>query len=127
MAEGIFNVLAKERGLSLRAESAGIMAVNGKAEPNAIEAAKIFGADISSHHTRRFQQSMLEEYDKIFCMTAACADMLKSKYPTYAEKIATVSREDISDPYGCDISVYQKTAAELEKAIKRLLDQEEEA
>jgi protein-tyrosine-phosphatase len=121
MAAGIFNALAEKKGLTICAESAGILATPGGAEPNAVEAAKLYGADLSAHRTRRFERSMLNAYDRIYCMTAACADTLKHEYPVYAEKILTISDHDLTDPYGLGLQVYLQTAAELFEAAERLL------
>ncbi len=121
MAEGLFNVYAKEQNIDITAQSAGI-AVFGKTPPceNAIIAAREYGADISSHLSRQADESMIEKSDVVLCMTLSHQKALEQMYPKYADKIMCLSDFDIPDPYGQSLEVYRKTAEAINTAIRKL-------
>lgn len=128
MAEGIFNKIAKERGLDDTAGSAGIFAAEGgSASKNAVDALAETGADISGHKSRRVTPEMLAEYDEILTMTNSHADILKSALPQFGYKIRTLSEAtggggEISDPFGGDLDAYRACRDEIERLVEKLWD-----
>lgn len=128
MAEGIFNKIAKERGLDDTAGSAGIFAAEGgSASKNAVDALAEKGADISGHKSRRVTPEMLAEYDEILTMTNSHADILRSALPQFGYKIRTLSESaggsgEISDPFGGDLDAYRACRDEIERLVEKLWD-----
>ena len=126
MAEGIFNKIAKERGLDNAANSAGIFAAEGgSASKNAVDALAEIGADISGHKSRRVTPEMLGEYDEILTMTKSHADILKGALPQFGYKIRTLSEAaggggEISDPFGGDLDAYRACRDEIERLVEKL-------
>ncbi len=121
MAEGIMKAIAEKRKLDITAESAGISAFSGdEVTQNAIKAAKLFGADISSHRARRLNSYMLDEADLVVCMTQGHKNAL-APYVT-EEKLYVFG--NIPDPFGGDENVYihcaEKISTEAEKLIEKL-------
>lgn len=116
MAEGIFKRLLKERGIEgVECSSAGLFAMTGdEATPNAVRAAEIFGADISSHRARRITSYILDETDKFICMTNEHAASLSLYVP--AEKLIVLD-EGIPDPYGGDAEIYMLCANRIKSAL----------
>lgn len=125
MAEGIMKVKAEKRKLNITAESAGLSAFPGDAvTENAVKAASLFGAEISSHRARRLSEYMLSEYDFFVCMTESHKNAL---LPFVAEEKLYVLG-NIPDPYGGDAETYricaEKINAELDLFIERLTVEE---
>ena len=68
MAQGLIEALAQERGLSIRASSAGLFAAYGaKVSPEAVEAVK-GRADISGHESRPLQVDLINGADLVLAM-----------------------------------------------------------
>ncbi len=123
MAEAIFNAMAAERSLSARAESCGLAAFPGDpAATHAVAAAAAFGADLSAHRSRRASSYLLEQADRVFCMTRGHLKRLAADFPEYAGKAALLDTEDIPDPWGMDLDTYFQTAETIAKAIETLLE-----
>ena len=121
MAEGIFNVYAAQEGLNALASSAGLTVTSPQpACDNAVLAAKEYGADLSAHRARRVDASMIDESDAVLCMTYGHQTVLERMFPQYAEKILCLAQYDIADPYGGDLELYRKTAAQIDAAIRKL-------
>ncbi|MGC5340684.1 low molecular weight phosphatase family protein, partial [Escherichia coli] len=67
MAEALTNHLAQERGLEVRAESAGT--VGGKSlNPMAVEAMQELGVNMEGHAPKLLDQSMADRADRIITM-----------------------------------------------------------
>lgn len=126
MAEAIFNSNCCE---GHRAFSAGIAVIpNSKTSYNAADVLK---RDIDVNFKDRFAVQLtsqkLEEADYVFTMTGKIRDYIKKSYPEYSAKVYTINefvgvKGDIIDPYGGDISIYEKTYNELKNRISLLLD-----
>lgn len=126
MAEGIWNVMAKERGIKTRAVSCGLAAFPGDpATSQAVEAAKEYGAELSAHRARRLTLYDLEEAKAVCCMTRQQADALRRLAPELAGKITCLDQGDIADPFGGSLVSYRQTAQQIEAAIARRMAQEE--
>ena len=122
MAEGIFNTLAQERDIPVRAKSCGIAAVNGEpVTENAVRAAAEYGADISGHTACQITQELFDEAEAVYTMTRSHADMLRGIIG--GDKIHTLSGRDISDPFGGDYDIYKAAAKEIYFSVNTLLDE----
>ena len=115
MAEGIFNTLAKDKNLS--AHSAGITATDGQpATALARKAAAKYGADLSSHLSRRIDESICAWADVIYCMTEEQRQYLYKRFPDLKTHGYVVWPE-VPDPYGGSEADYDAAAAAIENTL----------
>ncbi|MEX0885664.1 MAG: Sua5/YciO/YrdC/YwlC family protein [Phycisphaeraceae bacterium] len=130
MAEGIARqLLAEQRGLKpdaldsagLRVMSAGVAAMDGvPASPEAVEAMRRQGIDLTRHRSRGLTAAMIHEADVIYTMTETHRQAVLAVAPSAAEKTFTLDPTgEVQDPMGSDASTYQRTA----EVIRRRLDQ----
>jgi tRNA threonylcarbamoyl adenosine modification protein (Sua5/YciO/YrdC/YwlC family) len=105
--------------------SAGSFAMPGaRATPQAVEAVKEFGADLSSHRSRPLTVELIHQADVIFTMGRGHASVVASLVPSAAEKTTTLDpRGDIDDPIGGDLKLYQTLAGEMRKLIEQRLNE----
>lgn len=124
MAMAIFNELSK----SARADSAGLRVdFPDKANENARIAVKKYGASLEKHISRRIEETDFEKYDLIITMTKSQKDYLRAYRDD--EKIITLSEfahcgEDVTDPFGGSLKIYEKCAEMIYNYIKKGLEKE---
>lgn len=119
MAEAIFNKLADDKKLSVRAESFGMYTVTGApVSRNSAAACAEIGIDLSSKTARSVTDADIEKYEKIFCMGVAHARALCEYFNTPPQKIAVLN---ISDPYGGDLDVYRRCRDEIYNSVKEII------
>ena len=69
MAEGIFNKLAAEKGIEIKAESFGLATISGlNVSENSVKACAEIGVDISDLKSTSVQDAEIEKYEKFYCM-----------------------------------------------------------
>lgn len=126
MAEAIFNSLSQG---SADAFSAGVAIVpNSKTSNNAVSILKSkHGVDFKDRFAVQLTSKALMEADFVFTMTGRIRNVIVDSYPQYSEKVYNINEfvgmsGDIMDPYGGDISIYEKTYSELKNRIELLLD-----
>ncbi len=123
MAMAIYNAVTGGNN----ADSAGVAAgYPTPAAENAKEAVKKYGGNLENHLSRQLTVDDIENYSHIITMTASHKEMLKSV--VNSDKIITLAEfagelGDISDPYGGDLRLYEKTAEMLYDYIKKALSQ----
>lgn len=118
MAEAVFNKKAKEKGVPVISESAGVSAfVGDRAGEKAIAVMKERGIDISSHRSRRFSEYMAEEYDYFVCMT----DEQRDAVLPYVSKDKILIGEEIWDPGDDSMDIYRLCADKMEREAENLL------
>ncbi len=134
MAEAVLKHLKRD----IEVKSAGIFAGNGQgANPNAIQVLKKRGIDFTTHESQPVTDELMEWADVILTMTAHHKLTLEMEYPESVQKIFTLKEytlteedtdlnPDILDPIGLSEETYEQTLNEIEKYIKRLIDQEED-
>jgi len=131
MAEAIANHLVRQKGLAAEFSfvSAGTGAWEGcPASPNAIEAVKEYGLDLSFHKAKKVNSSLIVKADLILTMTKGHKAQVAALFPASLDKLYTLYEylgykgKDIEDPIGGDLAVYQACARELKEAIEKLLD-----
>lgn len=120
MAEGLFKKKLSERKIeSIKCQSCGLAAFAGDtASPLAVEAAKKYGADISTHRSRPLNRYIFDETDLMVCMTQSHKKAVASLDPNF--KILVPSPE-IPDPYGGNLTDYKNCAQNLESFLSHLL------
>ena len=124
MAEGMFNAEAMKRGLDARAVSCGLsVGMPRPASEKAVLAAGEYGADISGHFSQPATVELLSGCDKIYGMTGAHVQFLKSALPDLAERIEPLAGRDVADPYGGGQAEYDRAAEEIWRAVSVLLEE----
>ncbi|HLL87970.1 MAG TPA: hypothetical protein VK324_01580, partial [Tepidisphaeraceae bacterium] len=111
----------EKRGINVT--SAGSFALPGaRATPQAVEAVRGLGADLSGHRSKPLSVELIHQADVIFTMGRSHAQAVRALVPSAADKVATLDPGgDIEDPIGSDTGVYVKLAGELEKLIEKRL------
>jgi L-threonylcarbamoyladenylate synthase len=107
--------------------SAGAFAMPGaKATPQAVDALRPLGADLSHHRSRPLTVELIHQADMIFTMSRSHAAAVMAMVPAAADKVATLDPAgDIDDPIGGDLSLYQDLAGQLRSLIERRLREKE--
>lgn len=113
----------EEKGINIL--SAGAMALPGnRATPEAVEAVRQFGADLSKHRSRMLTVDLIHQADVIFTMGRSHAAAVKALVPSAADKTSTLSDAgDIEDPIGGDGALYQDLARQLHGLIQKRLEE----
>lgn len=133
MAAAMFNAMAEEEGLSVRAESAGVAALEDEAiAPHAATVMQDMGVDTRAHRARQVAEEMIQDADLVLVMSPQHLAALRRTFEGLPGKVYTLieyatnisSTEGIPDPYGHGISSYRSAARQifgyLELAMKRL-------
>ncbi|HHT25587.1 MAG TPA: low molecular weight protein arginine phosphatase [Clostridiaceae bacterium] len=119
MAAAIFNSYAEKENMNWFAISAGLATESGlPVTPEAKEALAAVGINVEDHRSRQLDEKMIKDARIVLTMTATQRELLHIYYPDKAEKIFTIceyigSDQDIKDPYGGSLEVYQETAERL--------------
>jgi L-threonylcarbamoyladenylate synthase len=111
----------EQKGISVI--SAGSFAMPGsRATPQAVEAVRPLGADLSKHRSRPLTVELIHQADVIFTMGRAHAQAVTALVPSAAEKTLTLDPDkDIDDPIGGDVELYQNLAVVLKDLIEKRL------
>lgn len=96
---------------------------NGPASANAQQAVKNAGLDLSGHLSKQITEEDVKTSDVIFTMTNAHKQMLLSVCAKYGKPIFSLaefvgSTDDVSDPYGGSLGVYEKCFEQIAGYVK---------
>ncbi|KEI11002.1 protein tyrosine phosphatase [Clostridium sp. K25] len=126
MAEVIFNEMSDIE--NVKASSAGISVVPGsKTSKNAVQLVKEkFNLDISNRFAKQLLPEDINKSDLILTMTLYMAEVLRDTFPKEKRKIFSLNsfvniNKDISDPFGGNVEMYQRTFYSLKKSIELLI------
>src|SRR5262249_8988328 len=100
--------------------SAGISAMMGAcAAPEALEATRKLGADLTGHRGQRISARLLTQADHVIVMTRAHRTMLMDLYPNLGAEPVLLSRDgdDVPDPIGETQEVYDDCARTIRKHL----------
>ena len=105
--------------------SAGAFAMPGaRATPQAVEAVKSMGADLTRHRSRPLTVELIHQADYIFTMSRNHASAVTALVPSASEKTMTLDPDgDIEDPIGGDLALYQQLAVYMQQIIDQRLDE----
>jgi len=122
MAEAIAKSIFKKNELNIAVYSAGVSAWGGHgASINAIAAMNEEGLSLDRHSTKPISTQLLSEAALVLTMTQAHLNMVKAFSPDAKaftlNEYAQNTPDDISDPFGGDLSMYKQTAEEIRKLI----------
>ena len=137
MAEGIFKSMLKEMKIEgINVSSAGISAFEGEAaNEKAIVTLNKKGIDIKNHRARQLTRKIINESDLVLTMTESHKKTILNLFPECTGKVYALKEyacilsddesagenPDIADPYGFGCDVYEITAAEIEKQLKKII------
>lgn len=128
VAQFLAERLAREAGVHLRAESAGVEAEIGHGmEPGARRALAARGIKSVSHLARQLDEAMLARADAAYALTRSHKDIIVARFPAHAAKVAVLREAaglpdaDVADPYAEPDDVYEECAARIEEALKILI------
>lgn len=122
MAAAVFNHLAEEKQLPLRAVSAGLYVTELSISDNAVRALEAAGIESTPTNNYRahipcaMNSTLAMQCERIVGITSSHALELISRFPQCAGKIIAMPR-DISDPYGGDPARYERCLAEITRAL----------
>jgi protein-tyrosine phosphatase len=129
MAEGALRVLLeKDRPGKAHVISSGTAAADGfPATHFAIEAAKIWEADISDHQSQPLMPALIERADLIFAMTVGHLEEILRLRPDLQDKVYLFKNfpdharegEEVADPIGQTLDRYNATFIELGEYLGR--------
>ena len=113
----------EKRGISVL--SAGSFAMPGsRATPQAVQALKEMGADLTHHRSRPLTVDLIHQADMIYTMSRNHAHQVMALVPSATEKVATLDPAgDIDDPIGSDVQIYQELAGQLRQLIEKRLSE----
>jgi protein-tyrosine phosphatase len=129
MAEGLLKKMAAENHWPVEVRSAGLAAFAGiPAAPEAVEACREKGVDISAHQTQPLGKTLVMDSDLILTMTTKHKEMILKKMPALQDKVSLFSEfaeagtEDIDDPVGQSVEVYRKVLGQMEGYLQKAVD-----
>jgi L-threonylcarbamoyladenylate synthase len=110
-----------KRGINI--VSAGSYAMAGtRATPQAVEAMKNMGIDLSRHRSKALSVELIHQADSIYTMGRGHAKAVLAMVPSASEKVSTIDPEkDIEDPIGGEVSLYTEVAEQLKTLIEKRL------
>ncbi|HCT64019.1 MAG TPA: hypothetical protein DIC60_01895 [Lachnospiraceae bacterium] len=127
MAEAIAKSIFPEDKYNIM--SAGLSVTeNEPASENAILAAKKLGFDLKEHRATQITQNLVKEADIIFAMTIGHKQAIANAFNSLGVPVFTLAEyaghgeEDIIDPYGCDLEIYEKCITKLKQYITETAD-----
>ena len=132
MAEaGLRKLLDKKNIDDITVYSSGTAAASGyPATAYAIEAVRIWEADLTRHTSTPLTARLIEETDMILCMTPShCEEVLRIQ-PEAGTKTFLLKKypkpgcrgEGIDDPIGGSLEMYNRTFIEIGEELGRILD-----
>jgi protein-tyrosine-phosphatase len=104
--------------------SAGLAAMIGSpAAPEAVETARRFGADLTSHTSRPVTVELIARTDHVFTMTRGHLTIFTSFFPEAVGVVRLLAPEgeDIADPLGCELEVYEECARRIWTCLDELV------
>jgi protein-tyrosine phosphatase len=121
MAESVLKKLIQDNHWSIECGSAGLAAFHGvPAAPDAVEACREKGIDLSAHQSQPLSKTLVLESDLILAMTGKHRESILRKMPELESKVSLLSDyagqgiEDVEDPVGQSLEQYRKVFTQIE-------------
>ncbi|MGE4215027.1 MAG: low molecular weight protein arginine phosphatase [Anaerotignaceae bacterium] len=109
--------------------SAGLSVIeNQSASENAVLAAENLGLDLKGHRAKQITPNLIKEADIVLTMTAGHKQAIANNCNSMATPVFTLAEyaghgnEDVMDPYGCDLEIYEKCILKLKQYIVETAD-----
>lgn len=131
MAMALFSDLVREKGHDLgewHIDSAGCWAISGMpATTGAIATMQARDLDLSEHRAKNVRESKLDNFHVILCMEDSHKRSIQRNFPNSADKVYLLSemvsgKQEVDDPVGSSLDVYQGTADEIEHYLSEGFD-----
>jgi protein-tyrosine-phosphatase len=113
----------------LRIRSAGLdAATDHTADPTAVQCARRFGVDLSTHRTRRIDRSAVEEADILLAMELDHVVEICRRFPQYRHKVylfgclTDENAPDVADPVYGPQEVFDACFDRIDRGIRRLVE-----
>ncbi len=106
--------------------SAGTSAMSGGyASAEAVEAMQQVGCDLSQHRSRPVSGSLLQRADIVLTLTAGHRSAVVDRWPEWGRKVRLLDPDgqDVSDPFGGPLELYQACASQIEHYTQYWVDQ----
>lgn len=111
----------EKKGINVTSAGASAMFGARAAQP-AIEVVRTMGGDLSKHRSKPLTVELIHEADVIFTMSRSHAQAVAALVPSAADKTMTLDpSQDIEDPIGGDLSLYNEVATQLKSLIEKRL------
>lgn len=135
MAEFLFNKMAADKGLNVRAHSAGVAAPQGSGPSfETLEVLKLDGVDARRHTSRMIREDMMESSDMVLALTEQHATHLKRHFPEGESKVYLMTEfytggdralfiQGIPDPIGMNQHFYKNTYLVIRACVENLVQQ----
>jgi protein-tyrosine-phosphatase len=109
----------------LRAVSAGLTARPGRTFSEAAQVAlQEFGVSPHPHSSQEVTPELVEQAERIFCMTEEQCRSLVSRFPAAAPKVQRLDPDsDLEDPSGQDFAVFLSLAARMQSLVRRRISE----
>ncbi|MEE1061458.1 MAG: low molecular weight phosphatase family protein [Ruminococcus sp.] len=119
IAEGIFNKLAEDKGLAVRAESFGVSAMTGfPVSENSVEVCREIDVDISAFRSTDVVDTDLSKFDAFYCMSQSHMALLFQCYGVALDKMHLLG---VSDPYGGNTEIYRICRDEIYNSVEEII------
>jgi protein-tyrosine phosphatase len=90
-----------------------------RATPQAAQALKAMGLDLTRHRSRALTVELIHQADVIYTMGRSHARAVATMVPSAGDKVQTLDPEhDIEDPIGGDLTLYEEVAGQLKSLIE---------
>jgi protein-tyrosine phosphatase len=111
--------------LPLRAVSAGLTARPGRPFSEASQIAlQQLGVFAHQHSSQEVTSELVEQAERIFCMTEEQCGSLASRFPEAASKVLRLDPDgDLQDPSGQDFAVFLLLAARMQKLVRHRISE----
>lgn len=108
--------------------SAGLAALAGsKASAYSLQAMQILGISLAAHRATPLSLDVLQTADLVLTMTKRHRQAIVEVMPEAKDKVYTLAEyaggnQDVSDPFGGDLVLYQACAKQLQQSIDQVWD-----
>ena len=122
MAQAIFNKLASEKGLDVRALSFGLAAVEGmRASVNSTKVCEEIGIDLSDFRTHFIYSYDIGQFEKFYCMSEGHRTILIN-CGIEPERVVSM---DVPDPFGGDLNIYRLCRDSIYNSVEEIIKEYE--
>jgi protein-tyrosine-phosphatase len=105
---------------SVQAVSAGLTAQPGRSFSDAsLSTLRALGVIPHEHFSREVTHELVQQAERIYCMTEAQCRSLVSRFPEATPKVRCLDPEgDVEDPSGQDLAAFQSLGARLQRLVR---------
>jgi len=97
---------------------------DGAASPQAVEAMRCHGLDLSNHASRPVAPGLVEDADVLFVMAQQHGDSIRRSLPDAAAKIRPMdpTGRDVEDPVGGSVAEFLACAETIQRGLRAVID-----